>query len=125
MPDTDLTIDYTITSIVNTADGISTIVWSMSHIGTGLDEDRTGDKFRTEDLTSDINTTDDDGSTKIEKVKTNFENFAVPYFKAFAKRIRLAQEQADVDYLDDLVDSVSGFSAGQAKSISGSVVVSG
>lgn len=122
MPDSSLTIDYTITSITNSADGLSTIVWSMSHTGTELTENRTGDKFKTADLTSDINTSDDDGSTKITKVKANFENFADPYFKAFAKRVRLAQEQADVNYLDDLVSSVSGMST-EMKSISGSVIV--
>jgi len=123
MPDSSLTIDYTITSITNSADGLSTIVWSMSHTGTSLDEDRTGDKFRTEDLTANIETSTDDGSTKIAKVQANFENLAVPYFKAFAKRVRLAQEQADVNYLDDLVGDVEGFSVGQPKTISGSVTV--
>lgn len=123
MPDASLTINYTITSITSTPDGVSTIVWSMSHVGTSLTESRPGDKFKTEDLTANIETTNDDGSTKIGKVKANFENFAVPYFKAFAKRVRLAQEQADVAFLDDVVDSVEGFSVGGVE-ISGSVVIS-
>lgn len=124
MPDTSLTIDYTIASLTNSADAMTTVVWSMSHVGTGLTENRTGDKFKTDDLVGDINTTDDDGSTKIEKVKTNFEAKALPYFNAFAKRVRLAQEQADVAYLDDIVDEVTGLSMGGGKPISGSVKVS-
>jgi hypothetical protein len=123
MPDSSLTIAYTITSITNSADGLSTIVWSMSHSGTSLTESRPGDKFKTSDLTSNIITSTDDGSTKIGKVKANFENFAVPYFQAFAKRVRLAQEQTDANYLDELVGSVSGLSVGEAPSISGSVTI--
>lgn len=123
MPDTSLTINYTITSITNTDDGLSTIVWSMTHPGTSLTESHSGDKFKTADLTSNIITSTDDGSIKIAKVKANFENFAVPYFQAFAKRVRAAQNKSDVNYLDSLVGSVSGLSVGEAPSISGSVTV--
>lgn len=118
MPDTSITIDYTIASITNSADGLSNIVWSMSHTGTSLTESRTGDKFRTADLTSNILTSEDDGGTKINKVKANFENFAVPYFTAFAKRVRLAQEQADIGYLDDSTGSVTGLSVPSVESVS-------
>lgn len=110
MPDTTLSIDYTITSITSTADGLSTVVWSMSHTGTSLTENHAGDKFRTVDLTSNIETSQDDGGTKINKVKANFENFAIEYFKAFAKKVRLAQEQADAEYLTGETGTVAGLS---------------
>jgi len=122
MSDSSLSIDYTIASITNTSDGFSTIAWSLTHVDTGLNESRTGDKFKTEDITNGISTTDDDNPTKIDKLKTNFETKALPYFQAFAKRVRLAQGQSDIALLDDIDDSVSGLSVMDIN-FSGSVTI--
>ena len=72
MPDITLTIDYSVTGITNTADGLSTIVWSMSEATTMLTEAHAGDKFNTAELTQNILTSSDDGGTKINKVEKNF-----------------------------------------------------
>jgi len=124
MSDTSLTISYLITSITNAANGMSTVVWSMSYADPVVDEARAGDKFKTADLSQGI-TSSDSGYDITVKVQANFENLAAPYFKAFAGRVRLAQDQSFANYLDGQTGDVSGFSVSVQKPMSGSVTVTG
>jgi hypothetical protein len=119
MPDSSLSIDYTINSITNGSDGFTTIVWALTHDGTATTENRTGDKFKTIDIANGVST-DDDNTEKITKLKYNFELIARPYFQAFAQRIRLIQSRADIALLDDVTDTVEGLSV---NIISGTVVL--
>jgi hypothetical protein len=122
MADTSITVEYTITSITHTSNGLSTVVWSMSHDGTALEEDRTGDKFKTADLSTGISSTDSDYDKGV-KVQRNFEDIASPYFKSFAVRVRLAQDQSFANYLDDQTGEVGSLSTSD-KPIKGTVIVS-
>lgn len=123
MSDSSLTITYTITSLT-TASGMSTIVWNMAEAVSGATSSRTGDKFKTSDLASGVESTDSDYD-KLVLLQTNFETLAAPYFKAFAVQARAAMDADFTDLLDDLTDSVEGFSVGNILNtpLSGSVVI--
>jgi hypothetical protein len=124
MADASLTIQYTITTIT-TANGMSTIVWSMFEAISGETSSRTGDRFKTSDLADGVESTDADYD-KILKLQANFEALAEPYFRAFAIQCRAAMDAAFVEDLETIVDTVEGFSVGGAikMPITGSVTVS-
>jgi hypothetical protein len=109
MSDTSITVEYSITTITNNANGLTTIVWELSEGTTLLTESRTGDKFKTSDLAEGVVTQDSDYD-KLVKLQTNFETVAMPYFEAFAKRVRLAQDQSFTDLLETQTGDVEGLS---------------
>jgi len=121
MPDSTLTIDYSITSVTNNADGTTTLAYTLSFDNPVVTQNRT-DKFRTSELAAGINTSTDDGLTKLEQLKENFVNLANAYLKEFAKKVRQEQEKQDALLIDDALGEVSGLST--TLNISGSVTVS-
>lgn len=125
MPDSSLTIDYTIASITNADDGYTTINWSMTFVGYSLGTtytlSRTGDKFKTSDLALGVETTTDTPEAKRETLRTNFERVALAYFQAFAKTVRAGLAKDDLAFLDDETGDVEGLST--SPKISGSVVI--
>ena len=109
MSDASITISYEITTITNNANGMSTVAWEMSEALTALTEVRAGDNFKTASLANGVLSTDSDYD-KLVKLQANFEDAALPYFQAFAKRVRLAQDQAFTDLLETQTGDVEGLS---------------
>jgi hypothetical protein len=107
MSDASISVSYTITSITNAPNGLSTVVWGMSESTTSLAESRLGDKFKTSELASGVETADT-GAQKTQKIKANFERVALPYFKAFAERVRFTQDQTFAELFDDETGEVEG-----------------
>ena len=125
MSDSSLTITYEITTIT-TANGMSTIVWTMDEAVSGETSSRTGDRFRTSDLASGVESTDSDYD-KLVTLQTNFEALAAPYFAAFAIVVRAALDADFSELLETApaTGEVTGLSVSNALKmpISGSVVV--
>ena len=123
MADASLTITYTITTIT-TANGMSTIVWSMDEAISGETSARAGDRFKTSDLSDGVESTDSDYD-KIVKLQANFEALAEPYFRAFAIQVRAKMDSDFAEELETITDTVEGFSIGGTLKmpITGTVVV--
>ena len=109
MSDASITISYEITTITNNANGMSTVAWEMSEALTALTEVRAGDNFKTASLANGVVSQDSDYD-KLTKLQANFEDAALPYFQAFAKRVRLAQDQSFTDLLETQTGDVEGLS---------------
>lgn len=110
MADASITIAYTITTIT-TANGMSTVVWSMSEAISGETSNRAGDRFKTSDLADGVESTDSDYD-KLVKLTANFEALAEPYFRAFAIQCRAAMDADFSELLETQTGDVEGFSVG-------------
>jgi len=109
MPDLSISISYIVNHITDNTDGSATINYTMSHSGTELSLTR-NDKFNLDDLNAGVDTSNMTDSEKLTQLQTNFESLAYNFFELFAKQIRTAQEQSDLNLLDGVSNTVNNLS---------------